>query len=67
MAADIRETAWDGLSYEEKNRELYKRQKHLLEDFLAHGAISKEQYRKSLDCLTEKMGDGKKEQMGSSC
>ena len=37
------------------NRELYLRQKQLLDTFLEHGAISQAQYDKSLGDLTEKM------------
>ena len=47
---------WDELSHEGKNRELYSRQKHTLDQFLERGAISKAQYEKSLHDLTEKMG-----------
>ena len=47
---------WDSLSYEEKNKVLYERQKKMLEEFLVRGAISKAQYEKSLHDLTEKMG-----------
>jgi len=47
---------WNVLSHEEKNRELYNRQKHTLDQFLERGAISKAQYEKSLHDLTEKMG-----------
>ena len=47
---------WNRLSYAEKNRQLYYRQKNLLETFLEHHAISKEQYDKSLGDLTVKMG-----------
>lgn len=36
--------------------QLYLKQKHLLDTFLEHGAISQEQYNKSLGDLTEKMG-----------
>ena len=46
---------WDTLSYEEKNRMLFERQKKLLSEFLEKGAIGKEQYEKSLHDLTEKM------------
>ncbi len=48
--------AWNELSHEEKNRELYNRQKHTLDQFLERGAISEAQYEKSLHDLTEKMG-----------
>ena len=51
-------TGWDGLSREEKNRQLYLRQKELLDTFLEKGAISRAQYEKSLHDLTEKMGFG---------
>lgn len=37
-------------------RELYLKQKHTLDLFLKHGAISQAQYDKSLGDLTEKMG-----------
>lgn len=47
---------WESLSHEEKNRELYYKQKRMLEDFLERGAISKAQFDKSLHDLTEKMG-----------
>ncbi|MBO4885155.1 MAG: hypothetical protein IKS52_00020 [Clostridia bacterium] len=49
-------SSWDSLSYEEKNRALYERQKRMLEAFLERGAISKAQFEKSLRDLTEKMG-----------
>ena len=55
MATEIKDPAWASLSYAEKNKELYRRQKHLLEMFLERGAISKEQYEKSLHDLTMKM------------
>ncbi len=51
---------WNFMSYEEKNHQLYLRQKELLDQFLKTGAISKEQYEKSLHDLTEKMGEEQK-------
>lgn len=48
---------WESLSHEEKNHELFLRQKALLESFLEKGALSREQYEKSLRDLTEKMGE----------
>ena len=48
---------WTGLSYEEKNYQLFLRQKALLDGFLEHGAISQAQHDKSLRDLTEKMGE----------
>jgi len=50
------EPTWDSLSPSEKKRQLYENQKRLLDEFLAHGAISRAQYDKSLGDLTEKMG-----------
>ena len=47
---------WGSLSPEEKRTELYLRQKALLDDFLARGAISRAQYDKSFGDLTKKMG-----------
>ena len=44
------------MTAEEKKRDLYERQKQLLDTFLEHGAISQAQYDKSLGDLTEKMG-----------
>lgn len=47
---------WGGLSYVEKNRALYLKQKQTLDLFLERGAISKAQHDKSLHDLTAKMG-----------
>ena len=44
------------MTADEKKRDLYLRQKELLDTFLEHGAISRAQYDKSLGDLTEKMG-----------
>ena len=43
---------------EEKRRQLFLRQKQLLDQFLKTGAISQAQYDKSLGDLTRKMGYG---------
>ena len=51
---------WDTLMPEEKKRELYKRQKTMLQGFLERNAISKEQYEKSIRDMTEKMGYSEK-------
>ena len=48
--------AWETLSRQEKNYELFLRQKALLEMFLERHAISKEQFDKSLHDLKEKTG-----------
>lgn len=55
MTTDIKDPTWDSLSYEEKNHALFERQKKMLEEFLERGAISQQQYDKSLHDLTEKM------------
>ena len=47
---------WENLSPEEKKRELFLRQKRMLDLFLERNAISKSQYDKSLGDLREKMG-----------
>lgn len=47
---------WNNLTADEKKRKLFEKQKKLLEDFLAKGAITKAQYDKSLGCMAEKMG-----------
>lgn len=47
---------WTSLFPAEKKLELFRRQKDLLDTFLATGAISQAQYDKSLGCLIEKMG-----------
>ena len=48
-------TSWISLSPAEKKLELFRRQKDLLDTFLATGAISQAQHDKSLNCLIEKM------------
>lgn len=60
MTTDISDPAWDSLSYAEKNRLLYERQKRMLKEFLERNAISKAQFEKSLHDLTEKMTDEKR-------
>ena len=55
VTTNISEPVWDSLSYAEKNRLLYERQKQMLEEFLERNAISKEQFEKSLHDLKEKM------------
>lgn len=47
---------WEQLTPSQKKIELYRKQKDLLDTFLAHHAISRAQYEKSLGDLTEKMG-----------
>ena len=45
---------WNTLSYEEKNRQLFFKQKKMLETLLEKNAITKEQFNKSLGDLTIK-------------
>jgi len=47
---------WSNLSPEEKNKQLFLKQKLTLDLFLERNAISKKQYDKSLGDLREKMG-----------
>ena len=49
-------TTYSDRTPDEKKIDLYLRQKKTLEDFLARNAISKAQFDKSLNDLTEKMG-----------
>ena len=53
---EINESA--ALTPEEKKKQLFQHQKELLDTFLAHHAITQQQYDKSLHDLTEKMGMG---------
>lgn len=46
---------WASLSPEEKKKQLFLRQKNLLDTFLERNAISQAQYDKSLGDLREKM------------
>ena len=56
-AMDQEEIDWMMLSYEEKNHQLYLKQKQMLDMFLERGAISKAQHDKSLHDLAVKMGE----------
>lgn len=47
---------WPALSREEKKKQLYLKQKDLLDKFLERNAITKAEYTKSLGDLTRKMG-----------
>lgn len=48
---------WEEMTHEQKNHELYLRQKKMLSMFLERGAITHAQYDKSLHDLREKMGE----------
>ena len=54
MDVAIENLAWEKLTYEEKNHQLFLREKALLAEFLEHGAISQAQHDKSLHDLIEK-------------
>lgn len=47
---------WEKLSPEEKKKQLFLKQKELLDTFFEKNAISKAQYDKSLGDLRDKMG-----------
>lgn len=47
---------WERLSPKEKKKQLFLKQKKLLDTFLERNAISKAQYDKSLGDLRDKMG-----------
>ena len=49
--------SWDKLTHEQKNHQLYLKQKAMHDMFLEHGAITQAQHDKSLHDLTEKMGE----------
>lgn len=51
-----REIEWSSLTDDEKKKQLYLKQKQMLEMFLERNAISQEQFDKSLGDLTVKMG-----------
>lgn len=50
------EKDWAVMTAEEKKKQLFLRQKELLDLYLEKGAITKAEYEKSLKSLTEKMG-----------
>lgn len=51
------EQNWETLSYQEKNHQLFLKQKELLGQFMERGAISPAQYEKSLRDLAKNMGE----------
>ena len=53
---DLNQIEWEKLTPQEKKKQLFLKQKKLLETFLERNAISKTQYEKSLGELREKMG-----------
>lgn len=55
MDVSINDEAWAAMTHEQKNHELFLKQKALLNQFLEKGAISQQQHDKSLHDLAEKM------------
>ena len=53
---DLNQIEWEKLIPQEKKKQLFLKQKKLLETFLERNAISKAQYEKSLGDLRDKMG-----------
>ena len=53
---DLNQIEWEKLTPEEKKKQIFLKQKNLLETFLERNAISKAQYEKSLGDLRDKMG-----------
>ena len=53
---DLKKADWSSLTYAEKNRVLFLRQRETLDMFLEKGAITQAQHDKSLHDLMEKMG-----------
>lgn len=53
---DLNQIEWEKLTPQEKKKQLFLKQKNLLETFLERNAISKAQYEKSLGDLRDKMG-----------
>lgn len=53
---NIESVDWTLLSPDEKKKQLFLKQKNLLDTFLEKHAISQEQYDKSLGDLRDKMG-----------
>ena len=57
MDVTIDNSAWEAMSHEEKNHQLFLRQKEMLAMFLVRGAITRAQHDQSLHDLTVKMGE----------
>ena len=57
MDVTIENPAWDAMSHQEKNHQLFLQQKEILELFLARGAISKAQHDRSLSEMRVRMGE----------
>ena len=53
---DLNQIVWEKLPPQEKKKQIFLKQKKLLETFLERNAISKAHYEKSLGDLRDKMG-----------
>ena len=53
----ISDEEWKGLTHDQKNHELFLREKEMMDVLLEHGAITQAQHDKSLHDLIEKMGE----------
>lgn len=51
------DAAWLEMTHEQKNHQLFLKQKELLDQFLETGAISQAQHDQSLHDIEEKMGE----------
>jgi hypothetical protein len=51
-----RQRQWASMTYAQKNQQLFRNQKELLDKFLERHAISQAQYNKTLGDLRAKMG-----------
>lgn len=51
------DAVWLGMTHEQKNHQLFVKQKELLDQFLETGAISQAQHDQSLHDIEEKMGE----------
>ncbi len=56
MAVNMTQEEWENLTQEEKQRQLFLKQKQMLLDFLERNAISQAQFDKSFGDLMTKMG-----------
>ena len=52
----MEQVEWEKLTPDEKKRQLFYKQKELLDTFLEHKAISREQYEKSLNDVKYRCG-----------
>ena len=55
-AGNHKDADWSSLTHEEKQRELFHKQKDMLDTLLERKAITPDQYEKSYRVLTERMG-----------